>query len=145
MFPLTQGRTDDRAPPRVQRYSIDWLIFDANPTEMSALLGTKELPLRFRLHQHGNPPSPLVGTGYTVRDLCDGQSRAPPGRWPVNFRRHPAEPSAHSKLFANICWMGQGTLRREEWDLRERHNAFEEDGRGGRCHVGRFRITRSLV
>ena len=30
-----------------------------------------------------------VGVGYTVRELCDGQSLASPGRWPVEARRYP--------------------------------------------------------
>ena len=30
-----------------------------------------------------------VGVGYTVRDLCDGQTLAPPGRWPLSMRRYP--------------------------------------------------------
>ena len=30
-----------------------------------------------------------VGVGYTVRGLCDGQSLASPGRWPVDVRRYP--------------------------------------------------------
>ena len=29
-----------------------------------------------------------VGVGYTVRDCCDGQSLASPGRWPVAARRY---------------------------------------------------------
>ena len=30
-----------------------------------------------------------VGVGYTVRDLCDGQTLASPGRWPPSMRRYP--------------------------------------------------------
>ena len=30
-----------------------------------------------------------VGVGYTVRDFCDGQSLASPGRWPFAVRRYP--------------------------------------------------------
>ena len=31
----------------------------------------------------------MVGTGYTARPLCDGQSLASPGRWPPECRRYP--------------------------------------------------------
>ena len=30
-----------------------------------------------------------VGIGYTVRDFCDGQSLASPGRWSPSERRYP--------------------------------------------------------
>ena len=31
----------------------------------------------------------LVGTGYTARQLCDGQTLAWPGRWPPEQRQYP--------------------------------------------------------
>ena len=31
----------------------------------------------------------MVGTGYTSREFCDGQTLASPGRWPVQFQRYP--------------------------------------------------------
>ena len=30
-----------------------------------------------------------VGSGYTVREYCDGQSLASPGRWPPGARKYP--------------------------------------------------------
>ena len=39
-----------------------------------------------------------VGVGYTVRDYCDGQSLASPGRWPVAARQHPGK-----KALARVC------------------------------------------
>ena len=30
-----------------------------------------------------------VGTGYTSREYCDGQSLAPPGRWATDSRKYP--------------------------------------------------------
>ena len=32
----------------------------------------------------------MVGTGYTAREFCDGQTLASPGRWPVEMRRYPS-------------------------------------------------------
>ena len=32
----------------------------------------------------------VVGAGFTMRELCDGQSLASPGRWPIIKRRDPA-------------------------------------------------------
>ena len=34
----------------------------------------------------------LVGSGYCVREYCDGQTLASQGRWPVESRRHPEHP-----------------------------------------------------
>ena len=34
----------------------------------------------------------LVGSSYTVREVCDGQSLASPGRWAVEDRRYPENP-----------------------------------------------------
>ena len=38
---------------------------------------------------HGNPL--LVGSSYTIREVCDGQSLASPGRWAVDDRRYPED------------------------------------------------------
>ena len=32
------------------------------------------------------------GSSYTVREVCDGQSFASPGRWEVEDRRYPEDP-----------------------------------------------------
>ena len=37
----------------------------------------------------GVGPPMEVGTGFTSRPLCDGQSLASPGRWPPERRRYP--------------------------------------------------------
>ena len=34
----------------------------------------------------------LIGTGYTAREYCDGQSLASPGRWPPSQRNYPTHP-----------------------------------------------------
>ena len=31
----------------------------------------------------------MVGSGYSIREYCDGQTVASPGRWPVKFRKYP--------------------------------------------------------
>ena len=49
--------------------------------------------------------SPMtVGTGYTARPFCDGQSLASPGRWVPDQRRYPSHPtwSAVSSLFSRF-------------------------------------------
>ena len=33
----------------------------------------------------------MVGSSYTVREVCDGQSLASPGRWAVEDRRYPED------------------------------------------------------
>ena len=34
----------------------------------------------------------LVGVGYTAREICDGQTLASPGRWPIDQRHCPESP-----------------------------------------------------
>ena len=34
----------------------------------------------------------MVGSGYIPGEMCDGQSLASPGRWPVDMRRYPHSP-----------------------------------------------------
>ena len=49
--------------------------------------------------------SPMtVGTRYTSRSFCDGQSLASPGRWAPEQRRYPSHPtwSAVSSLFSSF-------------------------------------------
>ena len=41
---------------------------------------------------HGRGRPLLVGSSYTVREVCDGQSLASPGRWAVEDRRFPEDP-----------------------------------------------------
>ena len=31
----------------------------------------------------------MIGSGYVTRELCDGQSLASPGRWPIHDRAYP--------------------------------------------------------
>ena len=38
----------------------------------------------------------MAGTGYTERELCDGQTLASPGRWPPSRRRYPSSPAWES-------------------------------------------------
>ena len=38
----------------------------------------------------------LVGVGYTAREICDGQTLASPGRWPIDQRRCPESPVSRS-------------------------------------------------
>ena len=38
----------------------------------------------------GTGPPMSVGEGYVMREMCDGQSLASPGRWPIARRRYPA-------------------------------------------------------
>ena len=35
----------------------------------------------------------MVGLSFSVRDVCDGQSLAPPARWAVEDRRYPEDPA----------------------------------------------------
>ena len=37
----------------------------------------------------GNGPPMVIGTGYTSRELCDGQTLASPGRWEPSLRTYP--------------------------------------------------------
>ena len=40
----------------------------------------------------GETRSPMiVGSGYSIRDYCDGQTLPSPGRWPVKFRKYPED------------------------------------------------------
>ena len=50
-------------------------------------------------HTFGRPLQ--VGVGYTVRDYCDGQSLASPGRWSVAARRYP-ETEAWRDVFGSL-------------------------------------------
>ena len=43
-----------------------------------------------------------VGTGYTSREYCDGQSLASPGRWPTDSRKYPTH--ALWKLVTDRYW-----------------------------------------
>ena len=40
----------------------------------------------------GNPM--MIGSGFTTRDICDGQSLASPGRWPPHARKYPSSSMA---------------------------------------------------
>ena len=40
----------------------------------------------------GNGEPMIVGVGYISRELCDGQTLASPGRWPLASRRYPDSP-----------------------------------------------------
>ena len=52
----------------------------------------------------GRGPPMQVGSGYTRRDVCDGQSLASPGRWPVENRSYPEHEVwlAVSRLFMDF-------------------------------------------
>ena len=47
--------------------------------------------LREALDGWDKVPPLMVGSGYNMREYCDGQTLASPGRWPVDSRRYPED------------------------------------------------------
>ena len=86
-FPDTFDRDDPEAPPpssRVLNYMSR--LRDEPPSEEgSAEEGV--LPKGSGSRGHGEPKS--FGVEYISREVCDGQTLASPGRWPISSRRYP--------------------------------------------------------
>ena len=64
------------------RFWTSWHVFVQNRRRRATRAGCCGL---------GEPMS--VEVGYTTREICDGQSPAPPGRWPPGSRWYPTSSS----------------------------------------------------
>ena len=99
-FPTAYDRSDPASPPP-----------DSNTLNYLAVLREEPLSDEGSTADEGVPPAGsgwqgrgrlmIVGTGYTAREICDGQSLASPGRWPPEERRYPT--STMVKRQVRVC------------------------------------------
>ena len=75
---------------RHRQYYGDYQSYDKSPIRMG---GLSQMRMSRRKVQGGRDVEALmVRSSKNVREVCDGQSLASPGRWTVEDRRYPEDP-----------------------------------------------------
>ena len=104
LYPTAFDREDSESEPpssEVLNY-LARLRMESEPQDESS--ADEQVPEKGAGWRGTGPPM-CVGEGYVVREVCDGQSLASPGCWPVSRRRYPESElwNEISSLFMNFA------------------------------------------